>query len=123
MTERLQAAVGVHGKFAVEIEHAVKNIAPCGAACRELEIFHKKKFGGRKAVVNFGHCNLFTSIGNARLGIGIDRACSDLGEGRVVVVRVGESAAVASDERKRLHVDRLVGVLMRIFSATHDCCS
>ena len=71
--------------------------------------------------MNLGHCDLFTSVSDACLCVRIDRTCGDLGEGRVVVGRVGESAAVASNERKRLHIDRLIGVLVRIFCTTHDC--
>ena len=44
----------------------------------------------------------------------------DLGERRVVVLRVGVARAVAGDERQRLDVDRLVGVLQRVLGPHDD---
>src|SRR5439155_3973216 len=59
-------------------------------------------------------------VGDAGLGVRVAPGRRDLGKGRVVVVGVCVTGAVARDERQRLDVDRLVGVAVRVFRANDD---
>ena len=82
MAEGLEAAVGIHGQLAVEVEGAGQDLLPRGAARGEAEVFHQHQLGGREAVVHLGHGQLRARVLDAGLGIGV--GCGATASGKVV---------------------------------------
>ena len=122
MTKALQAAVGVDWQFAVEVERARQHFLPAHASFGKAEVFHQYEFGGREAVVYFGHGNLGPWVGDAGLGIRVCCARSNLVEGGVVVVGIDRTSRWTGGERQGLYVQRVIGVLVRVFGAAENCC-
>ena len=58
VAERLEAAVGVHGQVAGEVEGAGLDLLPRGAPLAEAEVLHEHELGGREAVVHLRHGQL-----------------------------------------------------------------
>ena len=120
MAEGLEAAVGVDRQLAVEVEHAGFGVLPRLAPSREAEVLHQDQLGRREAVVDLGHGQLTARVGDAGLGVRVLGGPLALVEVRVVVVRVQQAGRVAGDEAQRLHVERLVGVVVRVLGAHDD---
>ena len=120
MSEAFEPAVGVNRKFAVEVVGAGQDFFPAHATLGETKIFHEDKFGWGEAVVYFGHGDFGARVGDASLGIGIGSAGRHFVEGGVVVVGIDRPSSGSSGERKRLYIQRVVGVLVRVFGSAQD---
>ena len=92
MAEALEAAVRVDGLRTVAVETAVEHVLPTLSACREAQILHQHQLGGRKAVVDLGHADLFAGI----LDTGLQIANA---YGGLVYLEVKETSDTAIDLR------------------------
>src|SRR5690606_6527887 len=120
MTERLQPAVGIDRQPPAELERAVEDVLPRLPALGEAHVLHEYQLGGREAVVHLGQRDLAAWIGHPGLLVGVLGAAHDLGERRVVVVRIGGAASRAGDQRQPLDVHRPVGVVVRVLGADDE---
>jgi len=120
VAEALQSTVRVHRQLAAEIERALEDFLPRGTAFRELEILVDEELGRREAIVHLSHRELFARVRDAGLRVGVAARRVDLGEGGVVVRRVGVARAIPCDQRQRFDVERLICVVVRVLGAHHD---
>ena len=97
VSECLKAPVGVDRHVPLQVEGSGKNFLPGGSPFGKPKVFHKNQFGGSKAVVHLGHCQLRAWVGYPGLPVSVLGASNDFWECGEVVSAVDCTRAVSGD--------------------------